>query len=89
MKEMDNPVYELQQLNPGTLFEVVGLEEDYRKLTLVNLTSGAAQVKGESSLDSKEEDDDGEDVRVWRPLGAGTCFSLRTPVRLKAAEIVE
>jgi len=83
---MPTPVYELQQLNPGAPFEVVGLEEDYRKLVLVALTQGAAQVKGESSLDNHEEDEDGEESRVWRTLTPGTCFSLWTPVRVREVE---
>ncbi len=83
---MKKHVYELQDLSPGTTFEVVGLEENYRKLILVAVTQGAAQVKGESSLDDKTvNEDDGTEVLNWRPLGSGTCFSLRTPVRVVEA----
>lgn len=80
---MDNRIYELRDLDLGASFEVVGLESDYRKLSLVNLTAGAAFVKGESSLDDETIDVDGNKKRNWRVMGDSATFSLRTPVRIR------
>ena len=79
------PFYELRALPVGSFFEVVGLEECYRKLQLISITDSAAGVKGESAIDdfSVEENKAGEVIkkRNWTALSPAWTMSPRTPVR--------
>ena len=68
---------ELHVLKIGSKFEVVGLEDCFRNLILLTVTDSCSTIKGESSLDDKNEDG----KRIWKNLGVGHTMSNRTVVR--------
>ncbi len=85
MKKKIGTGVELRTLRLGTHFEVVGLEECFRKLKLTNLTDSCATVSGESALDdysTNEENGKIVKIRNWKSLGLGHTMSTRTLVKV-------